>query len=108
MPTEAAAMRLTALIDALPVEPASAILSGTSAADPVALLPKGKTPDVRPSDGVFAATGLRETQIFVALSAFVLMMLIVFTMSALFSAEAGTGAKPQRLAAATQQRLCRR
>ena len=59
MPREAAVVRLTALIDALPNEPASAIPVKTSAADLVALLPKGKSPDVRPSDSAFAATGLR-------------------------------------------------
>ena len=42
MPREAAAERLTALIDALPREPASAIAWQTSAADLVALLPKSR------------------------------------------------------------------
>ena len=60
MPREAAAERLTALIDALPREPASAIPSQTSAADLVALLPKSKTPNVQSSDKAFAATGLRQ------------------------------------------------
>src|SRR5580704_16615987 len=55
MPREAAAERLTSLIDALPREPASAIPSQTSAADLVALLPKGKIPSIRRSDGLFAA-----------------------------------------------------
>ncbi len=57
MPREAAAERLTALIDALPREPASAIPSKTNVADLVVLLPKGKTPGVRQLDGLFAATG---------------------------------------------------
>src|SRR5271165_5015170 len=53
MPREAAAERLTALIDALPREPASASPSQTSAADLVALLPNGKTANVRSSgDGI--------------------------------------------------------
>ena len=52
MPKEAAAVRLSALIDALPPEPASAIPSKTSAADLVALLPKCKTPNVRPSENL--------------------------------------------------------
>jgi hypothetical protein len=94
MPREAAAVRLTALIEALPGEPASAFPSKTSAATLVALLPKGKSPEVRPSDSRLAATGLRQMQILLALSAFAIMMLIVFTMSALFSAEPGTAAKP--------------
>src|SRR5271167_4135676 len=63
MPREAAAVRLTELIEALPHAPTSAIPSRMSAADLVALLPKGKTANVRPSDSLFAATGLRETQV---------------------------------------------
>ena len=43
---------------------------------------------------MFAATGLRQTQMLVAIGAFAIMMLIVFTMSALFSAGPGNGAKP--------------
>ena len=83
MPRDAAAKRLTALIDALPREPASAVPSQTSAADLVALLPKSKTPNVRSSDEAFAATGLREQQIVMAFGAFAIMMLIVFAISAL-------------------------
>ncbi len=94
MPREAAAMRLSALIEALPPEPASAIPSKTSAADLVALLPQGKTPNVRPPDSLFAATGLRQTQILVAFGAFVIIMLIVFAISALFSPGPGSGANP--------------
>jgi len=93
MPREAAAERLTALIDALPREPASAIAWQTSAADLVALLPKSKTPNVRSSDEAFAATGLREQQIVMAFGAFAIMMLIVFAISAL-SPGPGTGANP--------------
>ena len=85
MPREAAAVRLTELIEALPLAPASAIPSRMSAADLVALLPKGKALDVRSSDSAFAATGLRQTQVLMALSAFAIMMLIVFAISALFS-----------------------
>src|SRR5208283_4470219 len=85
MPREAAAERLTALIDALPREPASA-------ADLIALLPKGQTPNVRSSDKAFAATGLREQQIVMAFGAFAITMLIVFAISALFSPGPGTGA----------------
>jgi hypothetical protein len=94
MPREAAAVRLSALIEALPVEPASAMPSKTSTADLVALLPKGKTPNVRSSDSAFAATGLHEQQIVVAFGAFAIMILIVFVMSALFSPAPGNGANP--------------
>ncbi len=94
MPREAATERLTALIDALPREPASAIPSITNVADLVALLPKGKTPNVRPSDSAFAATGLRQAPMVIGLSAFVLMMLIVFAISALFLPGPEIGANP--------------
>jgi len=94
MPREAAAERLTALIDALPREPASASPSQTCAADLVALLPNGKTANVRSSDDAIAATGLRQAQILMALCAFATMMLIVFAISALFSPGPGTGANP--------------
>jgi hypothetical protein len=94
MPREAAVQRLTALIDALPREPASAIPSITNVADLVALLPKSKTPDVRPSDPAFGATGFRQTPMVIGLSAFVLMMLIVFAISALFLPGPDIGANP--------------
>ncbi len=94
MPREAAAVRLTALIDALPDEPASAIPSRTSAADLVALLPKGKTPNVRPPDSPLAETGFGQTQIIVAFGAFAIMMLVVFAISALFSPGPRSGANP--------------
>jgi hypothetical protein len=92
MPREVAAVRLTALIEALPNAPASAIPSRMSAADLVALLPKRKAADVRPSDSAFAATGLRETRVLMALGGFAIVMLVLFTMSALFSGWPGTGA----------------
>jgi hypothetical protein len=50
MPREASTARLTALIEALPHKPASGISSKTCAADLVALLPKGKSPNLRSSD----------------------------------------------------------
>ena len=93
MPREAAAMRLTELIEALPIAPASAIPSRMSAANLVALLPKSKAVDVRSSDSPFAATGLRETRVLMALGGFAIMMLVLFTMSTLFSGWPGTGAK---------------
>ncbi len=93
MPREAAAERLTALFDALPREP-SGVPSRTSAADLVALLPKGKTPKIRPSDSPFGATGFRQTPRLIGLSAFVLMMLIAFSISALFSPGPDSRASP--------------
>ena len=94
MPKEAAAARLTALIDALPREPASAIPSKASAADLVALLPKGKTPEVPASDNAFSATGLRRPQIVLAFGAFAIMMLVVVAVSAHFSPGPETGVNP--------------
>jgi hypothetical protein len=85
MPREAAAMRLTELIEALPLAPASAIPSRMSAANLVALLPKGKALDVRSLDSAFAAGGLRETQVLMALSALAMMMLIICAISGHFS-----------------------
>jgi hypothetical protein len=94
MPRKAAVVRLSALIDALPREPARAIPSKTSAADLVALLPRGKSLNLLSSDAAFEATGLLQTQILRALTAFTIVLLILFTISGLFSAEPQTGAKP--------------
>jgi hypothetical protein len=94
MPREAAAMRLTELIEALPIAPASVIPSRMSAASLVALLPKSKAIDVRSSDSPFAATGLCETRVLMAMGGFAIMMLVLFAMSALFSGGPGTGATP--------------
>jgi hypothetical protein len=92
MPREAAAMRLTELIEALPLAPASAITSRMSAANLVALLPKGKALDVRSLDSAFAARGLRETQVLMALSALAMMMLIICAISGHFSPGPGDDA----------------
>ena len=81
MSREAAAERLTALIDTLPCEPASAIPSKTSAAALVALLPKSKSPAARPYDAVVTGTGLSRTQTLLAVGAFAVMMLVVAAVS---------------------------
>ncbi len=94
MPREAAAVRLTELIEALPHAPASAIPSRMSAADLVALLPKVKTPNVRSSDSALAITRLRGTQVLIALSAFAMMMLIICAISVHFLPGPGSGANP--------------
>jgi hypothetical protein len=94
LPREAAAARLTALIEALPHAPATASPTGTSAADLVALLPKLKALDARSSRSAFAAPGVRETRVLFVLSAFAVMMLIVCAMSAHFSSGPGEGANP--------------
>ena len=84
MPRVAAEARLTALIEALRREPASAIPSKASAAL-VALLPKRKAPNVRASDSIVAATGSPRTQILLAFGAFAILMLIAVAVSAHFS-----------------------
>jgi hypothetical protein len=94
MPREAAAARLTELIDALPRSSSDAIPSRMSAADLVALLPKRKALDVPSFATAFAATGLRETRVLIALSAFTVMILIVCAISGHYSPWPGNGANP--------------
>ena len=72
MPREAAVVRLTALIDALPNEGTIGIPT-TIAADLVALLPRGNSLNVRSSVRLFAPAGPRQTQILMVLSAFAIM-----------------------------------
>jgi len=93
MPRDAAAARLTELIEALPGATADAI-PARMIADLVALLPKGKALDVRSLDSAFTAGGLRETQVLMALSAFAVMMLMICAISAHFSLGPGNDANP--------------
>ena len=72
---------LTALIDALPNEGTIGIPT-TIAADLVALLPRGGRLNVRSSGRPFAPAGPGQTQILMVLSAFAIMTLIVFAISA--------------------------
>jgi hypothetical protein len=107
MPREAAARRLTALIDALPREPTSGVPSQTSVAALVALLPKGKTPNARPSNSEIPEAGLQQTHILLALSAFAIMALIALTLWGTVSPGSVSGAKPSAPsgAAATTTRI---
>ena len=100
MPREAAAQRLSALIEALPREPASAIRSKTNVADLVALLPTSNAPITRRSDQAFAPTDLREPRLLLAPCAFAGMMLVIFAISALLSPGPETGANPSTTPAA--------
>jgi hypothetical protein len=93
MPREAAVVRLTALIDALPNEGTIGI-STTLAADLVALLPRDEKLNVHSPKNVFAAVGSGQTQILIALSAFVIMLFTVFLLSAILSPGPGNGANP--------------
>ena len=92
MPREAAVVRLGALIDALPNEGTTGIPT-TIAADLVALLPTGNSLNVRSSVRPFAPAGPRQTQILMVLSAFAIMTLIVFAISAVIPV-AGIGENP--------------
>ena len=94
MSTEAAAGRLTALIDALPHGPASAVPSKTIAADLVALLPTTKKLNVSSPDNVLAVVGVRRAQIRVSLCALVALIVIVLALSANDSPGSGNGATP--------------
>jgi hypothetical protein len=94
MPRKAAIVRLNALIDALPSGTAIDIPPKTIAADLVALLPRNEKLNVSSPDNVFAAVGSRQTQILMALSAFLIMVLIVFLLSAPLSPGPGNGANP--------------
>jgi hypothetical protein len=92
MPRNAAVVRLNALIDALPSEPPIDIPARTIGADLVALLPRHDKLNVRSPDDVFAAVGSRRRQILMALSAFVIMLIVVFVLSAALSPWLGNGA----------------
>jgi hypothetical protein len=94
MPSDAAAARLTDLIEALPGATPDAIPSRMIAAHLVALLPKGNALDVRSLDSGFAPRGLRETQVLIALSALAVMTLMICAISAILSPGLGNGANP--------------
>ena len=85
MPREAAAERLSALIEALPGEPLTGVLSRTSAANLVSLLPTEKTPFVRVSDSGAASMSFQRTSMLIGAGAFVLMMLFVLAISTHYS-----------------------
>jgi hypothetical protein len=94
MPSDAAAARLTDLIEALPGATADAIPSRMIAAHLVALLPKGKSLDVRSLDSAFAPRGFRETQVLMALSALAVITLMICAIAAILSPGLGSGANP--------------
>jgi hypothetical protein len=93
MPREAAVVRMTALIDALPDEGTIGIPT-TIAADLVALLPRGNRLNVRSSASVVAPAGRRQARILMALSALAIMTLIVFAISAVIPVGPGIGENP--------------
>ena len=81
MPRNEAVVRLNALIDALPSEPAIEIPSGTIAADLVALLPSDQKLNVRIPHNVFAAARSRQTHVLMAFSTFLIILFSVFLLS---------------------------
>jgi hypothetical protein len=100
MSGEAAAGRLTALIDALPYEPASAVPTKTIAADLVALLPNSKKLNVSSPDNVLAVLGARQAQMRVALCALIALIVIVLAVSGSHSPRSGVSAEPSAPVAA--------
>jgi hypothetical protein len=94
MPSDGAAARLTELIEALPRAPTNAIPPRVIAGRLVVLLPKRKALPVRSLDSAFAARGSRETQVLMALSALVVMVLIICAISGHFSPGPGNDANP--------------
>jgi hypothetical protein len=94
MTSDAAAVRLTALIVALPDEPTRDIPAKTIAADLVALLPKANGFDVRSTSSVIASVGARQAQIRFALGALAIMAMIALALSAKVSRAPESGATP--------------
>jgi hypothetical protein len=94
MPKATAAVRLTALIAALPDEQTKDIPAKSIAADLVALLPQTAGFSVGSSDGVFAAVGPQRAQIRFALGALAILVMIALALSSSLSSMPGNGAKP--------------
>jgi len=94
MTRDAAAVRLTTLIAALPDEPTRNIPAKTIAADLVALLPKADGFDVRSTSSVIAAVGPRQAQIRFALGVLAIVAMIALALSANLSSPPENGAKP--------------
>ena len=93
MPREAAVVRLTALIDALPNEGTVGIPT-TIAAVISSRCCRGDSLDVRSSVRLFAPAGPRQTQILMVLSALAIMTLIVFAISVADPVGPGIGENP--------------
>ena len=90
MPRNEAVVRLNALIDALPSEPAIEIPSGTIAADLVALLPSDQKLNVRIPHNVFAAARSRQTHVLMAVSTLLIILFSVFLLSSVLLPVSGT------------------
>ncbi|MGD0642265.1 MAG: hypothetical protein ABSC22_16080 [Roseiarcus sp.] len=99
MTSGTAAMRLTALIAALPDESTKDIPAKAIVADLVALLPKTSGFVVRSPDNVLAAVGSQQARVRMALGALAIGFAIAFALSASFSPAPGNGAKSSAPAA---------
>ena len=94
MPSATAALRLTALISALPDGSIKNIRAKAIVDDLVALLPKSNDVTVRPTDSLFATVDPRQTRIRTAMAALFILYLIISALSASLSTAPGNGAKP--------------
>ena len=94
MPKATAAVRLAALIAALPDEQTKDNPAKSIAANLVALLPKTAGFSAGSPDSVFAAVGPQRAQIRFALGALAIMAMIALALSASLSSPPGNGAKP--------------
>lgn len=93
MPSATAAVRLTALIAALPEESTKGFSFTAIVDDLVALLPKSNASVVLSTDSVLAVVSPRQAQIRMALAALAILMLIIFALSASLSSAPKNGAK---------------
>jgi hypothetical protein len=94
MPSATAAMRLNELIAALPDESTKNFSPKAIVNDLIALLPKSNGFTVRPTDSVLAIVSPRQTQIRIAISALIILVLIIFALSASLTQAPDSGAKP--------------
>ena len=94
MPSAAAAIRLNALIAALPDELTKDIRAQAIADKLVALLPKSNSATVRPTNGLIAAVGPRQTRVHTAMAALFILFLIISALSSSLSRAPVNGAMP--------------
>ena len=94
IPREAAVARMSALIDALPHGPGSAIPSMTRAADLVALLPRPKKLKARSPENGSGAVGARQNHIFVGSTVVAVAILFVLAIKVLYAPNLGTSPNP--------------
>jgi hypothetical protein len=94
MPSATAVMRLTALIATLPNESTKEFPAKAVVDDLIALLPKSSGHSVHSTDSAPAVVSPRQTQIRIAISALIVLILIISALSASLSSAPENGAKP--------------